>query len=525
MRESGILYPILSLPSRYGIGCFSKEAYEFVEFLKESGQGFWQILPLGPTGFGDSPYQSFSSFAGNPYFISLEELVEDELLTTEECDSFDFGEDEERVDYGALYNNRFKLLRLAYDRFVKKALDTSKEYLAFLDDSRDWLSDYCLYMALKEKHEGADWLNWEDDYRLRKPEALKKAEKELSDTIGFFRFQQYVFATQWEKLHTYANENQVKIIGDIPFYVALDSADTWSHPEVFLMDEDLTPVFVAGCRPDAFSPTGQLWGNPVYDWKALAKNDYEWWIKRIERNYELFDVIRIDHFHGFSECYAVPYGNQTAENGTSKKGPGMDFFRVLEKKTGKFNEDGCFRIIAEDLGTLTEENVKLLKDSGIPGMNVLQYAFTGWNSIYIPYKHIENSVVYTGTHDNPTALAWLENLNDGSRDFFCRYVNARDYNYGGLVWDMIREAYRSVSSLCIIPIQDYIVKGREARINCPGSQGENWQWRMKPNFLSKELSESIRRLSETYGRIPEAKVVKEPEEMKDSENLSNSLSK
>ena len=505
MRESGILYPILSLPSRYGIGCFSKEAYEFVDFLKESGQGFWQILPLGPTGFGDSPYQSFSSFAGNPYFISPEKLIEEGLLTYEECDRFDFGAEEERVDYGALYDSRFKLLRLAYDRFVEKGFDTSKEYLTFLEEAEDWLTDYCLYMALKEKHEGADWLNWEEEYRLRKPAALKKAEKELSDTIGFFRFQQYKFSEQWNKLHTYANEHQVKIIGDIPFYVALDSADTWAHPEAFLMDKELKPSYVAGCQPDAFSRTGQLWGNPVYDWEALAKNDYDWWIRRIERNYELFDVIRIDHFHGFSEYYAIPYGEETAEKGIAKKGPGMDFFRVLEKKIGPWSGEGRLRIIAEDLGTITEENVKLLKDTGIPGMNVLQYAFTGWNSIYITHKHSKNSVVYTGTHDNPPTLAWIEDINDGSREFCRRYVNSMDSNYGGLVWEIIREAYRSVADLCIIPIQDYIVKGREARMNCPGSQGENWQWRVKPNFLSQELAGSIRKLAEIYGRIPEEK--------------------
>ncbi len=502
MRESGILYPILSLSSKYGIGCFSKEAFAFVDFLKEAGQGYWQILPLGPTGFGDSPYQSFSAFAGNPYFISPEVLVDEGLLTCQECDSFDFGNDCERVDYGALYENRFKLLRLAYGRFVEKELDKSEEYLAFLKKAEDWLEDYCLYMALKEKHNGADWLSWKEEYRTRKPDAIKAAKKELADTIAFFQFQQYEFSVQWDKLHAYATRKNVKIIGDVPFYVAPDSADAWSHPEVFLMDKDLYPSFVAGCKPDEFSPKGQLWGNPIYDWDALAENGYEWWIKRIERNYELFDAIRIDHFHGFAEYYVVPYGDETAENGTSKKGPGMDFFKALEKKLGKLNGGNCMKIIAEDLGTVTEENVKLLRDSGIPGMQILQYAFTCWDSIYITHKHTKNSVVYTGTHDNMPTLAWIEDMDDGSRDFTRRYLNSMHSDYGALVWEMIREAYRSVADLCIIPIQDYLVKGREARMNCPTSQGSNWQWRMEPDFLSAELAKSIRNLAEIYGRIP-----------------------
>ncbi len=506
MRESGILFPILSLPSRYGIGCFSKEAFAFVDFLKASGQGYWQILPLGPTGFGDSPYQSFSAFAGNPYFISPEVLIEDGLLTRDECDGFNFGNNPERVDYGALYENRYKLLQLAYNRFLERKLDESAEYLAFLKKAENWLDDYCLYMALKEKHKGADWLHWEEEYRTRKPDAIKMVKKELADTMAFFRFQQYEFSVQWNKLHAYAAENHVKIIGDVPFYAALDSADAWSHPEIFFMDKDFHPSYVAGCKPDEISPKGQLWGNPIYDWKALAKNGYGWWMERIVRNYELFDVIRIDHFHGFAEYYAVPYGEETAENGISGKGPGIDFFKALEKKIGRFTDENGMKIIAEDLGTVTKDNLKLLHDSGIPGMNILQYAFTGWDSIYITHKHTKNSVVYTGTHDNMPTLAWIEDMNDGSRDFTRRYLNSMHSDYGALVWEMIREAYRSVASLCIIPIQDYLVKGREARMNCPGSQGNNWQWRMKPNYLSAELAGSICNLAEIYGRMPAEEV-------------------
>lgn len=502
MRESGILYPISSLPSKFGIGCFSKEAFEFIDFLSEAGQGYWQILPVGPTGFGDSPYQSFSAFAGNPYFISPEVLIEDELLTLDECSSFDFGSDVERVDYGALYNSRYQLLNKAFERFKEKKLDETAEYTDFLEKEAFWLEDYCLYMALKQKYEGADWEQWDEDYRTRKPSALDEVKETLSHTIGFFQFQQYEFQTQWNKLHAYAAEKNIKIIGDIPFYVAFDSADTWSHPEAFLMDENMQPTFVAGCAPDAFSSTGQLWGNPIYDWAAQKETDYDWWMKRIARSYELYDVLRIDHFHGFAEYYAIPYGDETAENGTQEKGPGIDFFHVLEKKIGKLNSENGMRIIAEDLGTVTEENLKLLKESGLPGMKILQYAFTSWDSIYMPHKLERNCVIYTGTHDNMPTRAWLEDINDGERDFLRRYINSANNDYGAIVWDMIREAYHSVADLCIIPIQDYLVMGRESRINCPGAQGENWQWRVKPNFLSHELAQSIRRLVETYDRMP-----------------------
>lgn len=501
MRESGILMPISSLASRFGIGCFSKEAYEFVDFLEKAGQGYWQILPIGPTGFGDSPYQPFSAFAGNPYFISPEKLIEEGLLTWDEANSFDFGSNVERVDYGALYNNRFQLLKLAFHRFTEKKGQETAEYKSFLKAQEFWLDDYCLFMALKEKFEGMSWQDWEEAYRLRDSKTLEEAMTELAEPVDFFRFQQYEFQMQWAALHEYAAKKNVKIIGDIPFYVSIDGADAWSHPEAFLMDKDARPTAVAGCPPDAFSPTGQLWGNPIYDWKNRKESGYEWWMKRMERSYEFVDVIRIDHFHGFAEYYAVPYGEKTAEKGTMHKGPGMDFFQALYRKFGDLTEKN-FKLIAEDLGTVTEENQKLLEDSKIPGMKVLQYAFTSWNSVYITHRHIEKSVVYTGTHDNTTSRAWVEEIGDGDRDFVRRYVNSMNTDYGAFVWDFIREAYRSVSCLCIIPIQDYLVLGREARINNPGTAGDNWQWRIKPNFLSNELCGSILKLSETYGRIP-----------------------
>lgn len=496
MRESGILLPVFSLPSKFGIGCFSREAYGFVDFLEKSGQGFWQILPIGPTGFGNSPYQPFSAFAGNPYFISPETLIEEGLLSWDECNGRDWGGNAERVDYGALYENRFAVLKLAFDRF-KERDDEEKEYQAFLKKEKFWLEDYALYMAIKEAQGGKSWLDWDDEaLRKREKKALDDAEKELADAIAFIRFQQYEFDKEWRKLRDYANEKNVKIIGDLPFYVSLDSADAWSHPEVFQMDKNLVPKVVAGCPPDAFSATGQLWGNPIYDWKGLQKNHYGWWVQRIERNYEFYDVIRIDHFHGFCDYYAIPYGDETAEHGKLEKGPGMDLFNELEKQLGEL------KIIAEDLGNNTPENEKLLADTGFPGMKVLQYGFTSWDSYYVNHRHIQNCVVYTGTHDNTPTRAWVEEINDGERDFARRYINSLNSDYGQFVWDFIREAYRSVADLCIIPLQDYLCKGKEARINTPGTGEGNWEWRLLPNFLSDELAKSIRGLTELYSRVP-----------------------
>ncbi len=503
MREAGILYPIFSLPSKFGIGSLSQEAFEFVDFLEEASQGFWQILPVGPTGFGDSPYQSVSAFAGNPYFISPEELIKDGLLTWDECNSFDFGNDQEKVDYGAMYNNRFLLLEIAYNRFKEQNLKESDDYKAFIKKSADWLDDYTLFMALKKEAKGAGWQSWDEPLRLRDKKALKKAKEELADTIDFYCFQQFKFDQQWTKLHEYAKKKHVRIIGDIPFYAAMDSVDVWAHPEAFLMDEEMNPTFVAGCAPDAFSPTGQLWGNPIYDWKKLKKDNYAWWMKRMEHSLATYDVVRIDHFHGFSNYYAIPFGDETAENGTLEKGPGEDFFKVLDKKFGPLVTKDDMKIIAEDLGTVNEENVKLLEDFDIPGMKILQYAFTSWNSIYLPYKHIQNCVVYPGTHDNMTMRGWLESISDGERDFVKRYIRSGNHDFGAIVWDLIAECYKSVANLCIIPIQDYIVKGNEARINTPGEASSNWQWRMRPNFLSKELAASIHELTATYGRTPE----------------------
>lgn len=504
MRESGILMPIFSLASPFGIGCISKEAHDFIDFLKEAGQGYWQLLPIGHTGFGDSPYQPVSSYAGNPYFISPTALIEEGLLTWDECNSLNFGQDQEQVDYGALYENRFVLLEKAFTKFKEKEGDKGKDYIDFTEKQSFWLEDYALYMALKKAHEGKGWSGWEEPFKLRDTKALSDFKKEHKDELEFYYFQQFKFYEQWKELHSYAKAQGIKLIGDLPFYVAMDSVDAWAHPEAFLMDDKKEPTAVAGCPPDDFSPLGQRWGNPLYDWEALKKDNYGWWINRIKHNYQFFDVVRFDHFHGFTEYYSIPFEEETAKCGELKKGPGVDFFRVLEEELKKLSivDTTKLHFIAEDLGFVTKENTALLQETGIPGMQVLQYAFTGWDSIYLPFKHKENSICYTGTHDNTTARAWFEDIEEGQRGYVRRYINSMNTDAGGFVWDFIREAYRSPSMLCIIPLQDYLVKGREARINCPGTQGENWKWRLMPDFLSGDLARSIRGLAETYSRIP-----------------------
>ena len=511
MRTSGILMPVSSLPSRYGIGCFSKEAYEFVDFLKDAGQTYWQVLPIGPTGFGDSPYQPFSAFAGNPYFIDLETLIQEGLLERWQVDQFNFGDDVERVDYGAQYNHRYLVLKMAFDRFRERGYNYTPEFREFVAKESFWLEDYALFMSMKRRFDNVSWLDWDKEYKEKDPEAIAVMKDELAELIEFYQFQQYEFYIQWNKLRAYANKQGILIIGDIPFYVAMDSADAWAHPEVFKFNEDLMPEVVAGCPPDAFSETGQLWGNPVYDWDEQKATGYDWWIKRLERNCEFFDVLRFDHFHGFDGYYEIPYEAKTALDGVKRLGPGMDFFNAVKEKLGDLN---C---IAEDLGISTKRNRKLLKDAGYPGMKVLQFAFDATeSSFYLPYCHIKNCVVYTGTHDNTTILDWISTASDHDRDYVRRYIHSENTDYGAFVWDFIREAYRSVADTCIVPLQDYLVKGKEARINTPGEAGNNWQWRLRPNFLSPELAKSIYGLAKVYGRIP-SKKKEEDEEKKDEE--------
>ena len=509
MRASGILMGISSIPSKYGIGCFSKEAYDFVDQLEKAGQQYWQILPLGPTGYGDSPYQSVSTFAGNPYFIDLEELIKKELLTKEECEACDWGGSESYVDYEKMYLSRYKLLRKAYE---KADLKTNPDYAEFLKEEKDWLQDYCLFMAIKNEQKGICWIDWPEELKDRHSKAVKEAEKELAEEIEFYRFQQYCFTTQWRKLKAYANKKGISIIGDVPIYVALDSSDAWANPEMLQFDEDYDPRAVAGCPPDAFSATGQLWGNPLYDWKALKKDGYGWWVQRMTHCLELYDVVRIDHFRGFDEYYAIPYGDKTAERGKWEKGPGMDLFHTLDKKIKDL------RVIAEDLGFLTESVLEMRNESGSPGMKVLQFAFDGSeDSSYLPYKYDHNCVVYTGTHDNETTKGWLENLQGHDLKFVREYINCYEQPVNDCVWALIRTALSSVADLAVIPIQDYLCLGNEARMNAPSTLGDNWKWRLTANQISETTLYHMREVTRIYGRLAKASEEKETDEIANAE--------
>ncbi len=491
MRKGGVLLPVSSIPSKYGIGTFSKQAYEFVDFLERAGQSFWQILPLGPTGYGDSPYQSFSTFAGNPYYIDLEELIKKGWLTKEECDACDFGSDDGYVDYEKIYLSRFRILKIAYER---SNIKEDKEFGEFKEDNAAWLEDYALYMAVKNSFHGISWIEWEEDIRLRKPEAMKAYKEKFADEIEFYQFQQFVFAVQWLALKAYANKKKISIIGDIPIYVAFDSADTWANPELFQLDESCTPTGVAGCPPDSFSATGQLWGNPLYKWEYHKETGYEWWMQRISYCYRLYDVVRIDHFRGFDEYYFIPYGDTTAEFGHWEKGPGYDIFKVMKEKIGKKP------VIAEDLGFLTPSVISLVKKTGYPGMKILQFAFDSREeSDYLPHNYSNNSVVYTGTHDNDTTMGWYGSLNRQDKAFAKRYLNIKAKKE--IYWEFIRAALSSVADTAIIHVQDYLGLGSEARVNMPSTLGNNWKWRLRDGQLDDSLAERIREITKLYGRI------------------------
>lgn len=492
-RSSGILLPVSSLPSRYGIGCFDRSAYDFVDQLVKAGQTYWQILPMGPTGYGDSPYQAFSTFAGNPYFISLEELVKKGYLTREDCQQAAEGTDGKYVRYDILYRRRFAVLKKA---FANSNIEAEPEYNTFVQENADWLPDYALFMAIKDSKKGQSYLEWEDEIRLRQSDAMVAYKNQLIDAVSFYQFLQYEFARQWGALKTYANEKGIQIIGDVPIYVALDSADTWAHPELFQFDAKGRPVGVAGCPPDAFSATGQLWGNPLYDWEAHRKQGFQWWLDRIQNCYKWYDMVRIDHFRGFDEYYAIPYGDKTAEFGKWEPGPGMELFDVLLKELGELP------IIAEDLGFLTDSVRKLLADSGFPGMKVLQFAFDSReDSDYLPYRYEKNSVVYTGTHDNATTYGWWNEISKEDKNVALRYMDCgRWVSKEKLTWKLVCLAMSSVSDLCVIPMQDYLCLPNAARINTPSTLGVNWQWRMKKGSFTDALCDKIRRMTKLYGR-------------------------
>lgn len=494
-RESGILLSVASLPSRYGIGCFSKEAYEFVDQLKAAGQSYWQILPLGPTSYGDSPYQSFSTFAGNPYYISLEDLIDEGLLTREECEAADLGEDAGLVDYEKLYENRFPLLRKAYER---SGAGNDREFLRFKAENAWWLDDYALYMAVKARFDQAAWTQWAKDIRLRWQNALDYYRRELYFDIEFHQYLQYLFMSQWNRLKAYANSRGIRIVGDIPIYVALDSADAWASPELFQLDENNAPQAVAGCPPDGFSATGQLWGNPLYRWDYHRQTGYGWWIKRLSYCYRLYDVVRIDHFRGFDQYFSIPAGAENAVGGHWEQGPGIELFRRVKEALGDKE------IIAEDLGYVTDSVRRLVAETGYPGMKVLEFAFdsrdSGCASDYLPHNYPENCVAYTGTHDNETIAGWFESIKPEeqklARDYLCDHYTP----VGELHLPFISLVMRSQARMCIIPLQDYLGLGNDCRINTPSTVGENWRWRLVPGQMSEAVTEEIGMVTRRYGR-------------------------
>lgn len=495
-RTAGILLPITSLPSRYGIGCFSKSAYDFTDWLKEAGQTFWQILPLGPTSYGDSPYQSFSTFAGNPYFISLDTLIDEGVLTREECESVDFGDKTDDIQYAKIFNNRYPLLRKAYER---SNISSNPDYRNFVNENEWWLSDYALFMAVKDQFNGTSWDNWPEDIRLRKSHALKDYRQKLRFEIEFHQYMQFKFFEQWNALKAYANKNGIRFIGDIPIYVAMDSADTWAHPELFQLDENNVPLAVAGCPPDGFSADGQLWGNPLYRWEYHQETDFEWWISRLRYCFRMYDVLRIDHFRGFDEYYSIPYGDTSAVNGHWEPGPGIRLFQHMEKVLGKQE------VIAEDLGYVTDSVRRLVRDSGFPGMKVLEFAFdsrdSGSANDYLPHNYIENSIAYTGTHDNETITGWFDSITEDerllARDYLCDHFTPKELLYRSFISLIMRSNAKS----CIIPMQDYMGLDNQCRTNKPSTVGINWRWKLKKEDLSKELQDEILSVTKRYGRI------------------------
>ncbi len=492
MRKNGILMHITSLPSPYGIGTMGQAAREFIEFLENGGQKCWQILPICPTGYGDSPYQSFSTYAGNPYWIDLDDLCELGLLEPEEYQNRFWGANPEAVDFGQIFTERFPVLRLAVERLWCSQSDLVE---AFLEKEKAWLADYALFMALKEENKDASWLSWENDIRLRKPEALADAKVRLEKQIRFWVGVQYLFFTQWRKLKAYANEKGIQIIGDVPIYVALDSVDVWADTDQFQLDkETLMPLQVAGCPPDGFSADGQLWGNPLFRWDAMEQDGYQWWIRRIAYQCATYDILRIDHFRGFEAYYAIPFGDATARFGHWEKGPGLQFFQAVELALGKQN------IIAEDLGFLTEEVREMLENTGFPGMKVLLFAFDSRDGgQYFVHTYPKNSVAYVGTHDNDTVYGWLETAPEQDVALAKKYLRLQEdegYHMGAM-----RTLWVSASDLTIVQMQDVLGLGRESRMNTPGTMDCNWQWRMQPNQLTEELAKNLYDEMVIYSRL------------------------
>lgn len=492
MRNSGILMHLSSLPSPWGIGTMGEQAREFIDFLARAGQRYWQLLPVGPTSYGDSPYQSFSTFAGNPYFIDLDDLKEDGLLREEEYAGLDWG-GPDRVDYGLLYRTRYPVLRLAVERLLAAP---PADYENFRQENAHWLGDYALFMALKDAHGGAPWQDWEDGLRARAPEETAAARRDMAQAVSFWEGVQYLFYRQWNAMRALAHDKGVAIIGDLPIYVAYDSADVWAGREQFQLDGEGRPTEVAGCPPDGFSESGQLWGNPLFDWDHMRQDGYRWWLSRIRHQFALFDTLRIDHFRGFDAYYAIPYGAPDARGGRWRQGPGMELFRAIEGEMGRRS------IIAEDLGYLTDSVRQLLRDSGYPGMKVLQFAFDSReDSDYLPHNYPRHCVVYTGTHDNDTILGWMTAAPADDVRAAKEYLRLTEAE--GWQWGMMRGAWASVGELTVVTMQDLLGLDGSARMNVPSTLGENWRWRALPGQITWELADRVRHEMEVYRRLPD----------------------
>jgi 4-alpha-glucanotransferase len=508
-RAGGILMHPTSLPGGYGIGDLGEQAYAFVDWLAGTGCKLWQILPLGPTGYGDSPYQCFSAFAGNPYLISPDVLIQDGLLTQEDLsDAPTFPAS--RVDFGLLIPWKLNLLSKAFSRYVTLSASEGSSlrdgFDYFCAQHAAWLNDYALFMALKDSHDSQAWNTWEESLRAREPAAMEAAKRELSDDIHRHSFYQFLFFRQWENIRKYANEKGLKIIGDMPIFVAYDSADVWSQPELFFLDEAGNPTVVAGVPPDLFSPTGQLWGNPLYRWDVHKESRYAWWLERIKFALKTLDILRLDHFRGFAGYYEIAANEKTAEHGHWVPGPGSDFFRAVDSKLsdGVATSELQLPIIAEDLGLITPDVIALLEEFQLPGMKVLQFGFSDPKNPFLPHNYVENCVAYTGTHDNDTARGWYESTTDEEREFALKYLNINPCEGSepsqGFAWDLIRAVWSSVASIAMSPMQDVLNLGGEARMNFPSKLGGNWEWRMVEGDLTDSLADRLKELNWLYLR-------------------------
>jgi 4-alpha-glucanotransferase len=491
-RSSGILLHPTSLPGRFGIGDLGENAYKFVDMLVECNQKLWQICPLGPTGYGDSPYQCFSAFAGNPLLISLDKLMNEGFLTRDDF-AIQTPFDDHNVDFGRVIHFKYALLWRAYERFSTGATSAQHaKFETFCQRHRDWLEDYALFMALKAHHNGAAWNTWEWDLINRNPATLEYWRKQLVTQLAYQKFLQYIFFDQWLELKAYANRYSVKIVGDIPIFVAFDSADAWAHRDLFLFDQSGNPTFVAGVPPDYFSPTGQLWGNPLYRWNVMKERGYQWWIDRFMKTFELVDIVRLDHFRGFAAYWSVPFGEPNAIRGNWEPGPGKDFFAAVEHRLGKLP------IIAEDLGVITPDVTELREAFEFPGMKILQFAFDSKeDNNYLPHTYAHNCVVYTGTHDNDTTLGWYTKCAPHDREWVNRYLHTDGRD---ICWDFMRAAWSSVADMAIIPLQDLLGLGSEARMNTPATTGKNWKWRFTWEMIKPENRDRLRTMTKTYWR-------------------------